>query len=192
MGENKTDNDYASEREIITSVIAGNRENFRYLVAAHQQKVFAMIRRQVTDEHLAGDLTQDAFVKAYVNLPSFRFESSFSTWLIRIALNVTHTYFRSRQFKEAQKTMPLDPLFDAGHPDSAHHEAAASAIDIQRLRRVISTLKPIYREVIVLCCLEGKTYDEASSILQIPRGTVCSRMNTAFRLLKDNFCPAAL
>jgi RNA polymerase sigma-70 factor, ECF subfamily len=181
--------DYLSEREIIESVVSGNRDNYRFLVELHQHKVYAMIRRQVGDHHIACELTQESLVKAYVNLPSFRFQSAFSTWLIRIALNVTNTYFRSRRFKEGQKTMPLENTEENGAAQS-EPEPYVTEKDLSKLRQAIAQLKPIYRDVVVLCCLERKTYDEAASILQIPGGTVRSRMNKAFQMLKQIFAVA--
>ncbi len=186
MGLDVKEKGYLSEREIIESVVAGNRDNFRLLVELHQDKVYAMVRRQVGDAALSSELTQEALVKAYVNLPSFRFQSAFSTWLIRIALNVTHTYFRSRRFKERQKTMPLENAEQRGQMPQGATEPEITERDLSKLRGAIAQLKPIYREVVVLCCLESKTYEEAAAILQIPRGTVCSRMNKAFQMLKNS------
>ena len=173
----------AAEARVIRRVLAGQRDEFRELVLLHEQRVFAMVMRMVGDRAIAAELTQEAFLKAYLNLASFRFHARFSTWLIRIALNVTNSYFSSRRYKEQMKTTSLTPHFAAAAvapgAETQQREAA-----IARIQKCIGKLKPIYRDVVVLCSLEEKSYEEAATILGIPLGTVCSRMNKAFELLR--------
>ncbi len=173
----------AAEPEIIRRVISGEKEEFRHLVELHQGKVFAMIVRQLGDEQTAKELAQEVFLKAYLNLSSFRFEASFSTWLIRITLNVTNSYFSSKRYKTQMKMTTFE---------DKHGERIAEAEDrpydqelIDELRTAVANLKPKYREALVLCAFENKKYEEAATILGIPVGTVRSRLNTARLLLKD-------
>ena len=188
MREEVVEAAYLSEREIIQRVLSGHRDDFRHLVTAHQDKVYSMVMRQSGDPNIARELTQEAFVKAYLALPRFRFNSSFSTWLIRIALNTMQTYFSSKAFREQQCMSSLDANKQAevhfGQDINQTENTGPTEVEVYRLQQQISKLKSRYREVIVLCFLENKTYEEAAAILQIPRGTVCSRMNKAFKLLK--------
>src|SRR5262245_54454252 len=107
-----------SDEDLIARVIAGDRDSYREIVERHQDRVFAMLMRQTGSRELAEELSQEVFIKAFFNLKSFRFESSFGTWLVRIALNTSHTYFSSRRFKSQRRTESLDPV---------KHEALAAA-----------------------------------------------------------------
>ena len=100
FGERDTAHDDTSDEELIRLVVRGEKDEFRHLVRRYQDQVYAMILRSVGDDAIARELAQEAFLKAFLNLKSFRFESAFSTWLIRIALNQSHSYFSSRRFKE--------------------------------------------------------------------------------------------
>lgn len=172
----------AEEAEVVRRIVAGERELFRSLVDAHETAIYRMIRRQLSDEQAARDLTQETFLRAYRGLAKFRGGSSLRTWFIRIALNVTASYFASRAFKDSARTESgVDQeLLAAAEPDAAPF----SEEELRALRTAIAGLKDRYREVIVLCGLEGKSYREASEILEIPLGTVCSRMNSANHQLR--------
>lgn len=174
-----------AERELVASVLRGKSEDFGHLVRMHQDKVFCMIMRQVGDYGVSADLTQDVFLRAFRGLGSFRRESSFSTWLMRITLNVTNSYFRSRRFLEGRRTCSIEEseIEKMGQEEGVLEKTLAKQ-DKDKLHGAIRGMKAIYREVVVLCCLEAKTYEEAAVILQVPRGTICSRMNKAFQMLK--------
>lgn len=185
-------NDMApSDGEVVRQVLAGKRELFQVLVTRYKGQVFSMILRQVGDHAVADDLAQETFVKAYLNLKSFRYESKLSTWLVRIALNTTNSYFSSRRFKELQRTKTLDYTTPAGTTQSPEQlSEKQSALEL--FRSAISNLKPKFREVIVLCGLEGKSYEEAALVLGVPIGTVRSRLNTARLTLKNELDPETL
>ena len=79
-----------NERQIIEMVLSGQKDQYRHLVRANQDKIYSLIMRQIGDEQTSADLTQEVMLKGYLNLKKFRFESSFSTWLTRIALNTSN------------------------------------------------------------------------------------------------------
>ncbi|HQH27711.1 MAG TPA: sigma-70 family RNA polymerase sigma factor [Oligoflexia bacterium] len=166
------------EKRIIRRVLAGDKDEFRLLVLAYQERVFAVIVRMVGSENTAKELTQEAFIKAYLNLEQFRFESSFSTWLTRIALNVGNSYFSSRAFKEQSRTTSLDEMNYREIPAPGKTEAYDEEA-LARLRFVAGKLRPKLRDVFVLCSLDGRSYEETARILGIPVGTVRSRLNKA-------------
>ncbi len=173
-----------SESALIRAIVGGETNRFGELVVKYQDMIYALIRRQVRDPGTADDLAQETFVKAYQNLRRFRQECSFGTWLTRIALNTTNSYFSSRRFKESTKHVPFD---------STRHDVPgdSSAVEVERsfvvLRSLIGELKPKYRDVVVLCSLENKSYEEAAEILEVPVGTICSRMNKALSMLRNKF-----
>lgn len=164
----------ALELRCVREVLAGNPDEFRPLVTVHKDRVFSMVLRMVGERPIAEELTQEIFVKAYTSLARFRFDSSFGTWITRIALNHTSNYFDSRRYKQYKKTVPFDALV---------HDRPEELSEPNKLllhfRDALEDLKPALREVLVLCALEGKTYEEAALILSIPVGTVRSRLNRA-------------
>lgn len=166
------------DSEIVRRVLAGEREDFRLLVERHKNMVFGMIMRQIGNREIAEEISQETFCRAYVSLKLFRFESAFATWLTRIALNQTSTYFASRRFKESRKTESFD-LAQHDAQGSDPHAGQESKAALMAFRRAIGALSPKLREVLVLCALEQKSYDEVASALDIPIGTVRSRLNAA-------------
>ena len=152
------------------------------LIERHQNLVFGMIMRQVGDRVLAEELAHECFVRAYKHLAKVRAEANFSTWLTRIALNVTSSYFTSRRYREALRSESFDVrLHDRGQ-DSDPSPAAETMLN--SFRQALANLKPKFREVLTLCALEGKSYEDAAQVLAIPVGTVRSRLNKARLLLK--------
>lgn len=169
---------------LIKRVLAGDRDRFRDLVEIYQNTIFALVMRQVGKRDVAEDLTQEVFVKAYKALSKFRSEAKFSTWLTRIALNHTNTYFCSKRYREQQRTQSFDPaLHDSAAHDRSEHSEEEKRLEL--FREALAKLKPHLREVLVMCGLEGKSYQETAEILEIPIGTVRSRLNTARLKLKD-------
>ncbi len=168
-------------RSLIERVRMGEKECFSELVNAHKDEILSLVMREVGDHTLAHDLTQEVFIRAYRHLGTFRFESQFSTWLVRIALNVTNSYFSSRGYRERLKTVPIvdQPNAYVWGSEEQTDEAALSA-----LRYAIRGLSARYRDAIILVALEQKTYAEAATILGIPVGTVRSRLNQARFLLR--------
>ena len=176
----------SDEQSLIRSVLAGQTSDFEQLVLRYQDMIYNLIKRQVADEASARDLAQETFLRAFRGLKGFKFQASFFTWLTRIALNQTNSYFCSRSFKEKLRNVS----FDAREHDSVGHDSrieTGAANQLSQLQLCIAALKPKFRDVLTLCSLEGKTYQEAALILEIPIGTVCSRMNTALTILRDNF-----
>lgn len=171
-----------NETEQIERVLRGDMNAFSELVRLHQDKVFAMIMRQVGDRTVAEDISQETFVRAYKYLKNFRGESSLSTWLTRIAINQCHTYFASKKYRQKIKTNSLkkEHIENLEAPE-------ANKIDsqVEALKKQVGKLKPKLREVVVLISFEGHSYEEAADILGIPSGTVASRMNAAFKNLRE-------
>ncbi|MBN8548689.1 MAG: sigma-70 family RNA polymerase sigma factor [Deltaproteobacteria bacterium] len=170
--------DSYNESAIIQRVLKGERDEFRHLIDRHKNMVFAMLMRQVGNHSVAEDLAQETFCRAYQHLKKFRFESSFSTWLTRIALNQAGTYFSSRKFKESKRTESFDvQTHDMGSSDIQHSQERKEIF--AALRSALGELSPKLREVLVLCAFEGKSYEEAAEVLTVPVGTVRSRLNAA-------------
>ncbi|MCC6954126.1 MAG: sigma-70 family RNA polymerase sigma factor [Deltaproteobacteria bacterium] len=169
---------------VIARVIAGDTEAFREIVLHFQHRVHSIIWRQVRQRDVAEELAQDVFVRAFRHLGSYRGDSSFSTWLIRISLNVVKSHFTSRRYRESLRCLPFP--FDRLHDLPAQDAGAVTEKErAEAVRLAVERLPEKYRRVVVLCSFEGMSYREAADVLELPLGTVCSRMNVALQKLKQ-------
>jgi RNA polymerase sigma-70 factor, ECF subfamily len=172
------------ERQLIARILGGHAEEFAQVLECYQDMVYGMIARQVGDDLVAEELAQDVFVRAYRGLGKFRCQASLKTWLTRITLNVCNSYFCSRAYKERRSQVPL---VDGVENIAAENGDDGTEEHLRRLQTLAGALKPIHRDVLVLCGFERRSYREASEILGIPEGTVASRMNKALNVLRGRF-----
>jgi len=154
-----------TDADLIARVLVEDDQHaFGELVRRHQSSVRGLLRQLTrTDVALADDLAQEAFVRAYKNIRSFRGEARFSTWLYRIAYNCFREDARRRKelvgINEDQWQAEMDPqTVDLG----LRHD----------LMHALSLLPLHERSAIILCCQNGLSHDEAARVLQIPLGTV--------------------
>ncbi len=174
-----------SDEYVIMRIKSGIPSEFSHIVLRYQENIYALIMRQVGDENISQELTQESFIKAYKGISKFRGDSKVLTWLTRIALNVTNSYFDSRRYKEAKQNIVFDPILHESTLSDPKEEYPEELI--QALQKFLTTLKAHHREAVVLCALEGKSYKEVADILEIPIGTVSSRMTTALKQLREKF-----
>lgn len=166
---------------------AGDLRAFNLLITRWQDKVFNAVFRMVGNYEDARDLTQDAFVKALGALDSFRGDSQFYTWIFRIAANAAISW-RRRSGRVQAFDMTEDPdnpgsgitaqkaLQAQGGAPSAGAEQSEAAAEIQR---ALDKLDSEFRAALVLKDVEGLDYDEIAEILEVPLGTVKSRIHRA-------------
>jgi RNA polymerase sigma-70 factor (ECF subfamily) len=161
---------------------AGNGDAiaFEALYRRHSGRVYGVILRLVGGHAgRAEDLTQEAFVRAWQALPSYRFESAFSTWLHRLAVNTALMELRSRRSRP-QASGDEDALDNVGTPDSAGHVTALS----MDLERAVATLPPRARAVLVLHDVEGWTHEEIATELGMAVGSSKAQLHRARGLLR--------
>ena len=178
----------SDESAIVRKVQSGDKDEFRHLVLRYKDMVYALVLRQVGRHDLAEEIAQDVFVRAFLHIRKFRFEAKFSTWLTRITLNQTHSYFSSKRFRQQCSTESFDQTtHDMSDSDQSKdlEEEKEHAHLMQSFRNALGMLKPKFREVLVLCGLEGKSYQEAAEVLAVPVGTIRSRLNKARLLVKE-------
>lgn len=178
------------DSELITAVLGGDTTAYRPLVERYQSRIFAMVCGMVRDQEDAKDITQMAFVKAYQSLTSFRIDSSFYTWIYRIAMNLAIDH--SRRFKR-RKTSSFDEAIanrdeDGTLAEQHHVDNPQKALQRKELRdRIYSALDELSeeaREVILLREVEGLSYKEIADQMGIPEGTVMSRLFYARKKLQ--------
>lgn len=179
-----------SDQAIVDQVRMGDVEAFGVLVDKYQDRIYSAIRNYVSNPDDAVDIAQDAFVKAYSKLGSFDASSAFYTWFYRIAINTAIDYLRKR------KSRPTDSLEDekftaVGYePISTDLRAdplSVATVSEQKavLRSAIDRLSRKLKPVLVLHDIEGLSQDEVAEILQIPVGTVKSRISRARSELRE-------
>lgn len=176
----------AVEIEFIERLKAGEAKAFDLLVTRYANDIYALLYRITEDAEEAGDLTQETFLSALKAVKKFRGEADLKTWLFRIAINESRNRFRwwKRRFKE--KTVSLDaPVGEDGKTSlgetfpsnfATPEENALRRERERALCRALNDLPEIFREVVVLCDIEGISYEEIASILEINLGTVKSRI----------------
>ena len=178
------------DHELVDRVLAGDGEAFAQLLRRHQRTVLNFMYRMVGEGGTAEDLTQEVFLKAYVSLPRFRKEAAFSTWLFRIAHNhcLNALKGRGREISGSSHTQdPSNPDRFASVPDPSI--SASERLEQREFQTVIQAklneLTPEHRAVVVLRDIQGLSYDEIASTLDIEGGTVRSRLHRARMELKE-------
>jgi len=170
---------------LVRQAQGGDRRAFEELVERYQGQIYRYVLRSVLDATAAEDLTQDTLVRAYASLKAFRGACSFKTWVYRIARNLCIDYQRSGQGGR-RRLMPLTAVVD--HPAQgacADPLGRSSQQELaEQVELAIAALPERFRAILVLCDLEGLSYQEAAEVEHCPVGTVKSRLFTARRALR--------
>lgn len=161
------------DRDLIARAQQGDRQAFTELVTRHQAGIVSLTYRMCGDLRLAEDAAQEAFVRLWQNLDNYKPQYAFRGWLYRIAANAALDSLRRER-----PTAVLDPLSmaDPGlSPERSVEENQRAA----QVRRAISQLSPALRMVLILREYQELSYQEIADALDIPVGTVMSRLNSA-------------
>ena len=165
-----------SEKKIIEKVLGGDANAFEELVL-----------RMVGDRDDAFDMTQEAFIKAYGSLSSFRGDSKFSVWIYRIATNVCLDFLRSKSRKQ-QVSLTVsdddeDAQLDIPDPKADPEQQLIKKISMQSVEEGLKTLPDKQRQILVMRELGGMSYAEIGKALSLEEGTVKSRIFRARKRL---------
>lgn len=180
----------SDEARLIEQAQKGDVGAFTQLVSTYQGRIFGFARAFTSDPHEASDLTQEALIKIYRSLGSFRYQSSLLTWMFRIVKNVFLDHQKSRRQRERRRETPLEAtsegeLFD---PQSGERSPEARLLrdeERQALWATLAELPENFRTVLVLCDMQGLTYEEIAAIVAVPVGTVKSRLNRGRDALRE-------
>lgn len=183
------------DRRLLERARAGDRDAFRSLVEAHQDRVFRLMRRTLRcDRDTAADMAQEVFLRVHRGLASFDGRSKFTTWLHKIAMNVGISEVRHRRaLKRNRWTFSLDAPVpgtddyfaepesrDAEPSARAHHQEIGAAV-----RAAVDDLPDDFRQAVLLRDLQGLSYEEIAEILGVPPGTVRSRIHRGRLILQE-------
>ena len=176
--------------ELVRRARQGDTAAFEALMTAHEKKVYGMALRMTGRREDAADVTQEVFLAVWRALPTFRGESSFSSWLFRLTSNACIDHLRR---EKRQRTVPLTRLddedgerpLDLPDPDPGPEERAEQSERRAALRRAVAQLPEDQRAALLLRESGGLSYSEIAAALRVPEGTVKSRIARARLQLRE-------
>lgn len=176
-----------SEKKIIEKVLGGDANAFEELVLKYEKTVYNLALRMVGDRDDAFDMTQEAFIKAYGSLSSFRGDSKFSVWIYRITTNVCLDFLRSKSRKQ-QVSLTVsdddeDAQLDIPDPKADPEQQLMQKMSMQSVEEGLKTLPDKQRQILVMRELGGMSYAEIGAALSLEEGTVKSRIFRARKRL---------
>jgi len=191
----RTDYSNVSDQQVVVYAQQGREDAYRELISRYERPVFSLIFRMVRDKETAEDLAQETFIKVLNNIDRYLPEFKFSSWLFKIANNITIDFLRKRQ---------IDTISIEGAPDAVTEESKrATAIALasggesplqeleskelgEQIERAIGKLRPEYRACILLRHVEDYSYDEIAEIVKLPLGTVKTYIHRARAELREH------
>ena len=180
-----------TERDDDAALVArarnGDDDAFRRLVERHQAAVARTVFGMLGSRDDADDVGQETFVRFFQSLDSFRGESSVRTYLVRIAMSTALNALRSTRRRELRFVSDDAALEQAVDPSA--QVAPTDAARATRIREALDTLTPDHRAVVVLRLLDERSTKETAEILQVPEGTVLSRLSRAVQQLRVTLGP---
>lgn len=183
------------DQQLVERVQRGDKQAFDLLVSKYQRKLGRLVSRFIRDPAEAEDVTQDAFIKAYRALPSFRGESAFYTWLYRIGINTAKNHLLANK-RRAPTSTPFDTeeaetFEEAGllHEVSTPENELMSKQVVDVVQASLQQLPEDLRSALTLREIEGLSYEEIASVMNCPVGTVRSRIFRAREAVAENLRP---
>lgn len=175
----------STETEFIERLKAGDADAFDTLANRYASDIYGLLYRLTQDTEEASDLTQETFLSALKAISRFRGEADLKTWLFRIAINESRNRFRWWKRRRRDVTISLDvtlgtgdtPLSETFSSNAPSPEESALRVEREKLLRdALNELPDIFREAVVLCDIEGFTYEEIAQTLEVNIGTIKSRI----------------
>jgi RNA polymerase sigma-70 factor (ECF subfamily) len=156
-------------------------ENFDCLVARHQRRIYRILLGLVRDADVADTLTQECFLRAFVKRGSFRAESSLSTWLVRIALNLAHDHNRSRRWAFWRRLEHSDAMEVIAGPDARQspEQVLLNRERMHEIRAAVNSLSDRQKVIFLLRYVEEMPLEEIARAMELKLGTVKSHLYRA-------------
>jgi len=179
---------------LVTLAQQGRDDAFREIVTRYERPVFSLVFRMVRDREVAEDLAQDAFIKVLNALDKYNPEFKLSSWLFKIANNVTIDFLRKRELDTvsidgSRYATTADEVEASSIELASGDESPLQALEAKELGKAIEAaieqLRPEYRACIMLRHVEGRSYEEIATTLDLPLGTVKTYIHRARHQLRD-------
>lgn len=165
---------------LIDRYLSGDVNAFNELMDAHEDRVFAICLRMLRDRESALDATQETFLTVFRKADRYQAKAAFSTWLYRVAVNTCYDQMRRTRRKRA------DRLPETHDPVDIRSTDAFDAADLRpTIEQALSNLNEEFRSTVILVDLQGMSLEQASEILEVPQGTVKSRLFRARKQLAE-------
>jgi RNA polymerase sigma-70 factor, ECF subfamily len=170
------------DRALVNRVLSGNREAFQELVGRHQTRVFHLARSLVRNPADASDIAQETFVRAFVNIKSYRSDGSFTAWIVKIANNLSIDFLRRQKVQapaELDDALAESDAAQVGLLGSVRSDPQANALRRElgeQLEHALRQLPEKHRAILILREVDGLSYEELAETLEVPVGTVMSRL----------------
>lgn len=178
-----------TDEELIARFQDGDSYAFDQLVRRYKDPLLNFIFRFIGDIIESEDIVQDTFYRVYKNKHYYKEVAKFSTWIYTIAGNLAKTELRKRKRRKIfsiNKETQSEKEFELPDPERDPEEEVNSTITEKHIYKAIRNLPPKFRQVIILRDVQGFSYEEISSIIKVPLGTVKSRVNRARLRLQDD------
>ena len=184
-----------SDAELVVRTCSGDTDAFAVLVQRHQDYIYNAALHMVGSAQQAEDVAQEVFLKAFRGLRGVRQRAKFSTWLYGIMVNCVRSHWRRVRRRPDPVSLDGNPNTDNPSPDPASPDGGPLSESVRReevemVRRAIAGLASGFREVIVLRDIEGLSYEELAQTLDVPLGTVKSRLFRARNALRGRIIAA--
>ena len=170
-----------NELLLISRARGGDRDAFGELVEQYRDNVYRLAYRMCGNAYDADEAAQEAFVAAWRALPNFRGDAKFSTWLYRLTTNAAIDVMRR---EKRHQTVGDGEMMDLADDADSPQETVERTEQQEAVQKALATLSEEYREVLLLRYMEELDYAEIAEVLQLPSGTVKSRINRAKAALK--------
>ena len=175
--------DAISDAECVRKLQRGETDAFEILIRRHQKTIFNLVYRMLGDYDEAAEISQEAFLSAYRAIGNFRGDANFSTWLYRIALNHAATRRKSLNTRQ-QRSVPIENTEPTSDPHPGPAESMEKKEIRQRVQQALNRLEPDDAAVILMRDLQDAPYEEVARVLEVPIGTVKSRLHRARQALR--------
>ena len=178
-----------SDEALLSSSLEGNMVAFDLLVDRYYDRLYVYLYRFLKDSDMAEDLLQETFLRVWKKRKEFRNIASFSTWIYTIAGNLARSEWRRRKRWRMLRLGPSDseeePDFELPHEGLAPDRTVENRMAVEDLIHELERLPERYRQVVILRDIQGMTYEEIAGIVQVPVGTVKSRLNRGRLILQE-------
>ena len=169
-----------TEQELVRAAAGGDTEAFERLVRTYENKIYHLALRMCGSADEAADIAQEAFLAAWRGLPSFRGEAGFATWLYRLTSNAAIDYLRRQKKQRGDMSLDDEELgLDAVDSGPSPQETAEGSELRSAVAAGFNQLSEGHRQVLVLREIQGLSYEEIASVLELDIGTVKSRISRA-------------